>query len=98
MTDRNKGLSDTEAPAFEPAPKANGALRLKVTQIGNSLGVVLPKELLAKLNVAKGDVLIATDAEGGVNLSAFDAELADDMAIGRDVMRRYRDTLKALAK
>jgi putative addiction module antidote len=98
MTDRKKGLSDTDAPAFARTSAPSGTLRLKVTQIGNSLGVILPKELLAKLNVAKGDVLIATDADGGVNLTAYDAELADDLADGKDIMRRYRDTLKALAK
>jgi putative addiction module antidote len=98
MIDRKKGLSDTETPAFEHGPVSSGATRLKVTQIGNSLGVILPKELLAKLNVTKGDVLIATDADGGVNLTAFDQELADQLAAGKDIMRRYRDTLKALAK
>lgn len=98
MVNRNKGLSDAEAVPFDHGPSHGGNLRLKVTQIGNSLGVILPKELLAKLNVSKGDVLIATDAEGGVNLTAFDAELAEDMAAGKDIMRRYRDTLRALAK
>lgn len=98
MTDKRKGLSDTEAPAFDHAPASGGTMRLKVTQIGNSLGVILPKELLAKMNVAKGDVLLATDAEGGFNVTAFDPELAEDMATGKDLMRRYRDTLKALAK
>jgi hypothetical protein len=58
MADKRKGLNDTEASTFEHAPSAGGPMRLKVTQIGNSLGVILPKELLAKLNVAKGDVLI----------------------------------------
>ncbi len=98
MADKRKGLNDTEASTFEHAPSAGGPMRLKVTQIGNSLGVILPKELLAKLNVAKGDVLIATDADGGFNLSTYDSELAQDMASGKDIMRRYRDTLKALAK
>jgi putative addiction module antidote len=98
MTGKKKGLSDTDAPAFDHTPPVGRTMRLKITQVGNSLGVILPKELLAKLNVAKGDVLIATDADGGVNLTAFDPELAEDLAAGKDIMRRYRDTLKALAK
>lgn len=98
MTDKRKGLNDTDAPAFAHAPAAGGVMRLKITQIGNSLGVILPKELIAKLNVDKGDTLIATDADGGVKLTAYDSELAEDMAAGMDIMRRYRDTLKALAK
>lgn len=98
MVTRNKGLSDAEAAPFDHGSVQTGNLRLKITQIGNSLGVILPKELLAKLNVTKGDVLIATDADGGVNLSAYDSELAEDLAAGKDIMRRYRDTLRALAK
>jgi putative addiction module antidote len=98
MTDKRKGLSDKESAPFEHASQASGVTRLKVTQIGNSLGVILPKEVLAKLNIDKGDTLIATDADGGVTLSAYDPELAEDMAAAKDIMRRYRDTLKALAK
>jgi putative addiction module antidote len=98
MTDRKKGLSDTETPAFEPGPVANGALRLKITQIGNSLGVILPKELLAKLNVTKGDLLIATDAEGGVRLTVFDPEFDAQMDAARGIMKARRAVLRELAK
>ena len=74
-------------------------ITLKVTQIGNSVGVVLPKEALAKLGVAKGDVLYLTDAPGGdMRISTYDQEVAEEIATGEAFMDRYRDTFRALAK
>lgn len=98
MTDRNKGLSESETPAFAHAPAANGPLRLKITQIGNSLGVILPRELLAKLNLAKGDVLIASDTDGGVRLTLFDPEFEAQMTSARGIMKARRAVLRELAK
>ena len=72
--------------------------QLKVTQIGNSLGVILPKEMVARLKVEKGDTLFATDAPGGVTLSAYDERVERQLKLGRAFMKEYRDTLKALAK
>ena len=74
-------------------------ITLKLTQIGNSVGVILPKEALAKLGVAKGDVLYLTDAPGGdMRLSTYDQEVAEEIAAGEAFMDRYRDTFRALAK
>jgi putative addiction module antidote len=74
-------------------------ITLKLTQVGNSLGVVLPKEALAKLGVEKGDVVYLTDAPGGeLRISAYNAEVAEEIAIGERFMDRYRDTFRALAK
>lgn len=74
-------------------------IALKLTQVGNSLGVVLPKEALAKLGVEKGDVLYLTDAPGGdMRISAYNAEVAEEIAIGERFMDQYRDTFRALAK
>lgn len=98
MIDRKKGLSDTETPAFEHGPVSSGATRLKVTQIGNSLGVILPKELLAKLNVTKGDVLIATDADGGFRVTVFDPDFDAQMDAARRIMKDRRAVLRELAK
>ena len=72
--------------------------RLKVRRIGNSLGVVLPRDVLAKLGVGEGDLLAVTETEGGVTLSARDDEAARQIAVARDLMRRYRHTLSVLAK
>jgi putative addiction module antidote len=71
---------------------------LKVTQIGNSVGVILPKELLARLKVEKGDTLFVTDAVGGVTLTPYDPDVADEVERGREFMREFRDTFHELAK
>jgi putative addiction module antidote len=71
---------------------------LKLTQIGNSVGVILPKEVLARLNVEKGDTLFLTDAANGVMLTPYDPALDEQVEAGREFMREYRDTFHQLAK
>ena len=71
---------------------------LKVTQIGNSLGVILPKEALAALNVAKGDTLLLTPAPGGFRLTTNDPEFDERMEIARKIMKKRRNVLRELAK
>ena len=71
---------------------------LKLTQIGNSVGVILPKEVLARLKVEKGDTLYVSETPGGVALSPYDPSFEAQLELGRDFMRGYRDTFRALAK
>ena len=71
---------------------------LKLIQIGNSLGVILPKEILARLKLEKGDTVFVTDTPGGVTLTPFDPTVDEQVALGRDFMRDYRDTFRPLAK
>ena len=71
---------------------------LKLTQIGNSVGVILPKEVLARLKVQKGDSLFVTDLPDGVALRPYDAEFAEQMELAREIMKEYRDVLRELAK
>ncbi len=101
MTDKNKnkGVSDAEQHDFaaETPAKARGRT-LKVRRVGNSLGVVLPKEVLAKLRVGEGDELSVSETPDGVALSPFDDEIARQIEIGRDLMTRYRNALRELAK
>ncbi|MEO0925475.1 MAG: AbrB/MazE/SpoVT family DNA-binding domain-containing protein [Cyanobacteria bacterium J06629_2] len=73
-------------------------MELKVTTIGNSTGVILPKELLAKLRIGKGDTLFVTETPRGVELSPYDAEFATQMEIAESIMREDRDVLKKLAE
>jgi putative addiction module antidote len=73
-------------------------LALKLTQIGNSVGVILPKEVLARLKVEKGDTVFLTDAEGGVRLTPYSAEFEAQMTQARQVMKRRRAVLRELAK
>jgi putative addiction module antidote len=75
------------------------AYQLKVRKIGNSYGVVLPKEALATLRVKEGDTLTLTDsAHGSMSLSAYEAEVSRQMEAVEDIMKRYRHTLRELAK
>ncbi|HPU81107.1 AbrB/MazE/SpoVT family DNA-binding domain-containing protein [Accumulibacter sp.] len=71
---------------------------LKLTQIGNSVGVILPKEVLARLKLQKGDTVFVTDAANGVMLTPYDPALDRQIEIGREFMREYRDTFHQLAK
>jgi putative addiction module antidote len=71
---------------------------LKVIPIGNSAGIILPKEMLAQLNLQKGDDLHFSVTESGFQLSPYDPELAEDMLLLRDVLRRDRDVLRMLAQ
>jgi putative addiction module antidote len=73
-------------------------MKLKITTIGNSAGIILPRELLARLRVEKGDSLYATELPDGVKLTPFDPELADQMEVAERVMRRRRTLLNKLAK
>ncbi len=71
---------------------------LKLTQIGNSVGIILPKELLARLKLEKGDTVFVTEAANGVTLTPYDPALDEQLQLGREFMREYRDTFHQLAK
>lgn len=71
---------------------------LKLTAIGTSTGAVIPKEMLTRLKVKKGDTLYAIETAEGYLLTPFDPAVDEQLAAGRDFMRQYRDTFKALAK
>jgi putative addiction module antidote len=72
--------------------------KVKVTTVGNSTGIVLPRELLQKLKVRKGDVLYVTETPDGVQLTPYEEEFAHTMEVAESIMRRYRDALKQLAQ
>jgi len=71
---------------------------LKITTIGNSVGIILPKEILALLNADKGDQLYVTRTPDGIELRPFDAKFASDMDIAERIMREDRDVLRKLAE
>jgi putative addiction module antidote len=71
---------------------------LKLTAVGNSTGVILPKELLERLRVGRGDVLTVTETPNGIELSAFDPEFARRMELAEQIMREDRDVLRRLAQ
>lgn len=72
--------------------------KLKLIQIGNSVGVTLPKEVLAAMKVDKGDTITLTPAPDGFRVSPYDADVDKQVTEGRAFMQEYRDTLRALAK
>ena len=73
-------------------------LKLKVTGIGSSTGVVLPKEALARLKVAKGDSVFLTESADGFRITPYDPEFERQMTLARKFMRERRDALRELAK
>jgi putative addiction module antidote len=73
-------------------------MKLKITAIGNSAGVILPKELLARLRVDKGDALHAIELPDGIKLTPFDPKVAEQMEVAEKVMRGRRALLKKLAE
>jgi putative addiction module antidote len=71
---------------------------LKLTQIGNSVGLILPKDVLARLKLEKGDTVFVTDAANGVLLTPYNPEFEEQMAQARQVMKKRRNVLRELAK
>lgn len=71
---------------------------LKLTQIGNSIGVILPRELLTKLGMTKGDTIYAVDQPDGVRLTVANPDFAAQMDVARRVMKERRAVLRELAK
>lgn len=72
---------------------------LKIRQIGNSLGIVLPKQALSRLNVADGDMLYLSEApDGSMRITPYDPTFDAQMRAARKGMKKYRSTLRELAK
>jgi putative addiction module antidote len=72
---------------------------LRISKIGNSVGLILPKDLLARLKLKEGDQLhVVEQPERGIKLSPYDPKHAEAMEIARRSFRKYADTYKALAK
>ncbi len=73
-------------------------VKLKVTTVGSSAGVVLPKEVLARLKVSKGDTIFLTESPDGYRITPYDGDFEAEMALARRVMRKRRNLLRELAK
>jgi putative addiction module antidote len=78
---------------------ATDGVVLRIKKIGNSVGFILPKELLARLKLKEGDKFhIVEQTERGIKLSPYDPKHAEAMSIARRSFRKYADTYKALAE
>jgi len=71
---------------------------VKITSIGNSAGIILPKELLEKLRASKGDTLTVTETPDGLHLHPFDENFATAMSLAEEIMREDRDVLRKLSQ
>ena len=71
---------------------------LKLSQIGNSVGVILPKEVLARLKLVKGDTVFLIEAANGITLTPYNPAFEDQMTEARRIMKKRRDVLRELAK
>jgi putative addiction module antidote len=71
---------------------------LKITQIGNSLGLILPKEILARLKLEKGDSVFVTDTPDGVAITPYNENFEAQIDAARVIMKRRRNVLRELAK
>jgi putative addiction module antidote len=88
------------AAAMKQAPRNIGIERylLRIRKVGNSVGLILPKELLARLKVRAGDKRVMEQTERGIKLSPYMPKHAKAMEIARRSFRKYADTYKALAE
>jgi putative addiction module antidote len=73
-------------------------VKLKVTTIGSSAGIVLPKEVLSRLKIEKGDSVFLTESPDGVRITPYNPEFEEQMSLARKFMRENRDVLRELAK
>lgn len=71
---------------------------LKLTRVGNSVGAIIQKDVLARLHLHPGDSVFLTESPDGVRLTAYDPEFAEQMAIAERVMHEDRDALRELAR
>ena len=70
----------------------------KIIAVGNSAGIILPKEILARMNVEKGDTVYIAETPTGFQISPYDEEFSVKMEVADRVIRRYRDAFKRLAE
>ena len=70
----------------------------KVISIGNSAGIILPKEILARLKVEKGDTVCLSETPHGVNPTPYDDQFMRKLESTEKIMRKYRDALRKLAE
>jgi len=73
-------------------------LEVKVTQIGNSLGIILPKDVISRLGVGKGQTVFLILEQDGVCITPLDPRIANQIAMAEEITNRYRNALKKLAE
>lgn len=72
-------------------------MELKLTTVGNSVGVILPKDLLARMRLQKGDVVYASETPEGFVLRPYDPDFSEKMAVAEEIMHKDRELLHRLS-
>ena len=73
-------------------------LKVKITSIGNSMGILLPKEALGKMKASKGDTLYLVESPDGFTLTPYQDDFENQIEVAEGIMKRYRNTLRELGK
>lgn len=73
-------------------------IAIKIRKLGNSMGVVLPKEVIGRLHVEEGDTVFLTESPDGFLITPYDLEFARQIELAKEIMKEDRDILRALAK
>jgi len=73
-------------------------IKVKVTSVGNSMGILLPKEVLSKMKAAKGDTLYLIEGAEGYTITPYQQDFEAQVDVAEKIMKRYRNTLRELAK
>lgn len=73
-------------------------IEVKVTQIGNSLGIILPKDVISRLGVGKGQTVFLIPEPDGICITPLDPRIANQIAMAEEITNRYRNALKKLAE
>ena len=73
-------------------------LKVKITQVGNSMGILLPKEALNKMKAEKGDTLYLVEGPDGYTLTPYSQNFEEQIGVAEKVMKKYRNALRELAK
>jgi putative addiction module antidote len=71
---------------------------LKITQVGNSLGLILPREIVERLGLAKGEDVSVVETAHGIEITPYDPDFEKKLEAARKVSRKYRNALRELAK
>lgn len=73
-------------------------LKVKVTSVGNSMGILLPKEALSRLKAERGDTLYLVEGPDGYTLTPYQQDFEQQIVAAKSLMKRYKNTLRELAK
>lgn len=95
---RGRKTRSRRASASSPVKSPSAKSVIKMIRIGTSTGAIFPKEMLAQLKVHQGDTLFTVETPDGVLLTPYDPDIEKQLEAGREFMREYRDTFRALAR